>query len=100
MSEAIPRGLLAISQFPVASAFFFLYLFLTCLTFPPAGGVSAMLRNFVSLALVLLASFNAFGQASLLPRDRSIEQAFDHYIDEKLREEKITPAPAADDATI
>jgi hypothetical protein len=35
-----------------------------------------------------------------LSADRTIEQAFDHYIEAKLMAEGITPAPPADDATI
>lgn len=38
--------------------------------------------------------------ADLLPADRPIEQTIDHYIDELLKKDSITPAPAADDATV
>lgn len=36
----------------------------------------------------------------LLPSNRSIGEAIDHYIDAKLKKAKIAPAPAADDATL
>ena len=36
--------------------------------------------------------------AELLPPDRPIAEAVDHYIDETLRREGVKPAPAADDA--
>jgi hypothetical protein len=38
--------------------------------------------------------------AKLLPADRPIEQVVDHYVNERLREEKVTPAGRADDATL
>jgi hypothetical protein len=38
--------------------------------------------------------------AELLPADRPIAAAADHYIDETLRKERVRPAPAADDATL
>jgi hypothetical protein len=38
--------------------------------------------------------------AGLLPPDRAIEQAIDHYIDAKLKSAKVEPAPPADDATL
>ncbi len=38
--------------------------------------------------------------ASLLPPDRPIEKAIDHYVTALLNADKITPAPPADDATI
>jgi len=36
----------------------------------------------------------------LLPPDRTIDQAIDFYVDQRLTEEKITPAPQADDVTV
>ncbi len=36
----------------------------------------------------------------LLPSNRSIGEAIDHYIDAKLKKAKIVPAPPADDATL
>ncbi|HEY8502966.1 MAG TPA: DUF1549 domain-containing protein, partial [Gemmataceae bacterium] len=36
----------------------------------------------------------------LLPPDRPVEQAIDHYIDERLKAENVAPAPQADDATL
>ena len=61
-----------------------------------------MLRNLSTFLLVLLGSSVAFAQPSvkLLPTDRPIEQAIDHYIDAKLKEAALTPAPLADDAAI
>jgi len=38
--------------------------------------------------------------ADLLPPDRPIEEVVDHYVDAGLNEEKVTPAPAADDANL
>jgi hypothetical protein len=37
---------------------------------------------------------------NLLPADRPIERAIDHYVGALLKQEKIQPAPLADDATI
>jgi hypothetical protein len=61
-----------------------------------------MLRNLSALLLVLLGSSVALAQSSekLVPADRPIEQVIDHYIDAKLKEDKITAAPPADDAAI
>ncbi len=61
-----------------------------------------MLRSITACSLLFLGSSFAFGQPSvpLLPADRSIEQAVDHYIDAKLKEDKVTAAPRADDAAI
>ena len=38
--------------------------------------------------------------ADLLPPDRPIEQAVDHYVDALIKRDNITPAPLADDATV
>jgi hypothetical protein len=59
-----------------------------------------MLRYLVTCGCLLLSSTSAFAQDKLLPKDRSIEQAFDHYIDAKLKTDGIIPAPPADDAAI
>ncbi|MSQ96012.1 MAG: DUF1549 domain-containing protein [Gemmataceae bacterium] len=61
-----------------------------------------MLRCFTACSFFLFGSSLAFAQpsAQLLPADRSIEQAVDHYIDAKLKEDKVTPSPRADDAAI
>lgn len=61
-----------------------------------------MKRNLFTLFLVLFCSSAAFAQTDtdLIPANRSIEQAVDHYMDAKLKNEKVTPAPAADDAAI
>src|SRR5438105_2439659 len=67
---------------------------------PPAGGVSLMTRTLSTLLLLLILSPAAVAQTKLLPATTAIEQAVDHYIDAKLKEEKVTPAPSADDAAI
>ena len=61
-----------------------------------------MIRNLAGFALLLVASSFAVAQSTqkLLPADRAIEQAVDHYIDAKLKDEGITPAPQVDDAAI
>jgi Protein of unknown function (DUF1549)/Protein of unknown function (DUF1553) len=61
-----------------------------------------MLRKLSALLFVLLGSSVALAQSSekLLPADRPIEQVIDHYIDAKLKEEKITAARPAEDAAI
>lgn len=59
-----------------------------------------MMRILVACGCLLIGSTSVFAQDKLLPADRSIEQAVDHYIDAKLRAEGITPAPPADDAAI
>ena len=58
-----------------------------------------MIRNLVSiLFLAAASSFVSAQGVKLLPADRPIEQAVDHYIDAKLKAENVIPAPAADDA--
>lgn len=59
-----------------------------------------MLRILTAAGLFLFACTVAQAQAELLPADRPIEQAIDHYIDAKLKKEGVTPAPRADDAAI
>lgn len=63
-----------------------------------------MLRRFALPALVLcgfgISSLPADESTTLLPPDRPIAEAIDHYIDAQLRAEKITPAPPASDATL
>src|ERR1017187_865814 len=75
---------------------------LTYPTIPPTGGVSAMMRNLIALLVALLGSSVAFAQrdTDLLPANRPIEQVIDHYIDAKLKEAKVAPAPQADDAAL
>jgi hypothetical protein len=41
-----------------------------------------------------------FAADDLLPADKPIEEAIDHYVDARLQEAKVTPAPLADDATL
>jgi Protein of unknown function (DUF1549)/Protein of unknown function (DUF1553) len=59
-----------------------------------------MLRPAVAFGTMLLASIPATRAADLLPADRPIGEAIDHYLDQALRKEGVQPAPAADDATI
>jgi hypothetical protein len=63
-----------------------------------------MIRNLAVVCCIVLTSSIALAQTGegekLLPADRSIEQAIDHYIDAKLKEDGITPAARADDAAI
>ena len=58
-----------------------------------------MLRLAVAI-FVLFAIAGPLRAADLLPPDRPIEQAIDHYIDDFLKRESVSPAPLADDATI
>ncbi|MBI1832741.1 MAG: DUF1549 domain-containing protein [Planctomycetes bacterium] len=59
-----------------------------------------MMRNLTALVVLVAASSSAAAQPELklLPADRAIEQAIDHYVDATLKENKIAAAPAADDA--
>jgi Protein of unknown function (DUF1549)/Protein of unknown function (DUF1553) len=59
-----------------------------------------MTRNLLAFSFLVLVSSSAYSQGKLLPADRPVEQAIDQYIDARLKEEKITPAPPADDAAI
>ncbi len=61
-----------------------------------------MMRNIFTCVCLLLGSTLAFAQSGdkLLPADKSIEHAVDHYIDAKLKAEGVTPSPHADDAAI
>lgn len=56
-------------------------------------------RCFVSILLLVL--FNRPSRAAdLLPADRPIADAIDHYVDAKLKADGVTPALQADDATL
>src|SRR5262245_5925928 len=61
-----------------------------------------MLRNLTTLALSAWFASIAYAQPDekLLPKDFSIEKAFDLYMTVKLKAENVTPAKPADDATI
>jgi hypothetical protein len=61
-----------------------------------------MMRLSSTLLAVLISSSVAVAQPAdkLQPADRPIEQVIDHYIDAKLKDSKVTPAPAADDAAL
>jgi hypothetical protein len=50
------------------------------------------------IAALLLAGGLPATADELLPPDRPIEEVVDHYLDARLKEEGITPAPPADDA--
>jgi hypothetical protein len=54
----------------------------------------------ILLALVPFLAASPAAADDLLPPGTPIEQAVDLYIDARLREEKIAPAPQADDATL
>lgn len=58
-----------------------------------------MIRNLTALVVLGIATSIASAQG-LLPADRSIEQAIDHYIDTALKENKIAAARAAEDAAL
>src|SRR4051794_10370698 len=62
------------------------------------GGDSSMLRSL--LAVLTCAALAASASAQSFPADRPLEQAIDHYVDVRLAEDKVTPAPLADDATL
>src|SRR5262249_48853787 len=59
-----------------------------------------MLRPALAIASVLLIGRSTAGAADLLPPDRPIAEAVDHYLDETLRKERVRPAPLAEDATL
>jgi hypothetical protein len=52
------------------------------------------------LAVLLLAGVRPALAADLLPPTTPVEEVVDHYIDANLQEAGVTPAPAADDATL
>src|SRR5688500_20344050 len=51
------------------------------------------------IGLLLLAAGGLRGQ-ELLPPDRSIEEAIDHYVDARLQAAGVSAAPIADDANL
>lgn len=51
----------------------------------------------LALCVALLPAHQASGQ-DLLPPDRPIEEAIDHYVDARLQEKGVTPAPPVSDA--
>src|SRR5262249_12829186 len=59
-----------------------------------------MMQKLVACGCLLLSSTALFAQDKLLPADRTIEQAVDHYLDAKLAATGITPAPPVNDAAI
>ena len=59
-----------------------------------------MKRTLAVVAILLMSSAEVFAQGNLLPPDRTVEQAVNHYLATKLKAENVTPAPAADDAAV
>lgn len=57
------------------------------------------LRTLSAVGLVLVTGLVCRAE-DLLPRDRPIGEVIDHYVDAKLREAKVTPAPQVPDATL
>ncbi len=55
--------------------------------------------TFSALALLLAGTSPAFAD-ELLPSGKPIEEVVDHYIDARLRQQGVTPAPQADDANL
>src|SRR6516162_592137 len=58
------------------------------------------LRQLLALATLVLLASALIADAELLPADPAIPEVIDHYVDLKLKETKITPAPQADDYTL
>lgn len=58
-----------------------------------------LLRFLVVLTGILTATSQA-AAGELLPANRPIGEVIDHYVDLKLNEAKVSPAPQADDATV
>jgi hypothetical protein len=59
-----------------------------------------MVRFFCALVMLGCVTRPLAAQSPLLPADRPIPQAIDHYIGELLKQDNIQPASLADDATI
>ena len=59
-----------------------------------------MLRPALAIASVLLVSHSLVKASDLLPPDRPIAEAVDHYLDEALHKARAKPALLADDATL
>src|SRR5262245_5136346 len=57
-------------------------------------------RVFSCAAALMVIATSPIRADDLLPSDRPIEEAIDHYIDARLKEENVTPAAQADDATL
>jgi hypothetical protein len=58
-----------------------------------------MLRALLPAAIAILTAM-PIAAGDLLPPDRAIEQVIDHYVDDLIKQENVTPALAASDATI
>ena len=61
-------------------------------------GESIVNRALVVAALIALAS--AAPAADLLPADRPIPEVIDHYVNAKLKQVGVAPAPQCDEATL
>src|SRR5262245_33431371 len=59
-----------------------------------------MLRHTYLTAIALLATVAIVRAESVLPPGTPIEQAVDHFIDAKLTEAGVNPAPRTDDANL
>src|SRR5262245_30541146 len=67
---------------------------------PTEGPAMRTLRHtFSALALLLAGTAPAFAD-DLLPSGKPIEEVVDHYVDARLRQQSVTPAPQADDANL
>jgi hypothetical protein len=58
------------------------------------------LRQLMALAMLILVASALQADAEMLPADRRIPEVIDHYVDQKLKEAAVTPAPQADDHTL
>lgn len=58
------------------------------------------MRLYLLATVALIPVAASLPGAELLPAGTPIERAIDHYIDAKLKEDKVTPAGLADDATL
>ncbi len=69
------------------------------LTDPAEDAAMRTLSLFAALTAILAFAPRALAD-DLLPADRPIDKAIDHYLDQLLKEEGVTPAPQADDAVL
>src|SRR5690349_17700869 len=57
-------------------------------------------RNLLALLIIACAVANPLRADDLLPPDKSVEEAIDHYIAARQKALGVTPAPLADDANL